>query len=272
MQLDAAKCCCRPQCQPQTIAHLCQRCGISVLFYDESYETLAGQAAEKYRAIAGSEDAILRTVPTSSKIRGLRTLEIISSTTITPPARKPYWPVSKGDIDVLRHSSGTSGNPKPIQQTHHQAIGVLPCLSNGRRSASFTTTPLYHGGMADVMRAWTSDALIWIFPGKDVPITPANIIKSIEVAQKAVKDQQYRGFPQIKYFSSVPYVLQMLAGDAQGLGILKAMDIVGVGGAALPSFVGNDLVAKGVNLISRFGSAECGCRSDRITSWPLLTL
>ncbi len=36
------------------------------------------------------------------------------------------------------------------------------------------------------------------------------------------------------------------------------MDLVGVGGAALPSAVGNELVRKGVNLVSRFGSSECG--------------
>jgi thioester reductase-like protein len=36
------------------------------------------------------------------------------------------------------------------------------------------------------------------------------------------------------------------------------MDIVGVGGAALPAEVGDRLVSQGVSLISRFGSAECG--------------
>ena len=38
----------------------------------------------------------------------------------------------------------------------------------------------------------------------------------------------------------------------------QSMAIVGVGGAALPSEVGNVLVEQGVHLISRFGSAECG--------------
>ncbi|KAM0281854.1 hypothetical protein ACHAQH_003343, partial [Verticillium albo-atrum] len=36
------------------------------------------------------------------------------------------------------------------------------------------------------------------------------------------------------------------------------MDLVGVGGAALASAVGDGLVENGVNLLSRFGSAECG--------------
>lgn len=50
----------------------------------------------------------------------------------------------------------------------------------------------------------------------------------------------------------------MTAGTEEGLKLLQGMDIVGVGGAALPFEVGNMLVEKGVNLISRFGSAECG--------------
>jgi len=50
----------------------------------------------------------------------------------------------------------------------------------------------------------------------------------------------------------------MLAADTDGVFWLQKMDIVGVGGAALPESVGNSLSSMGVNLISRFGSAECG--------------
>lgn len=49
-----------------------------------------------------------------------------------------------------------------------------------------------------------------------------------------------------------------MATHEEGLSHLQGMDIVGVGGAALPSEVGNMLVEQEVNLISRFGSAECG--------------
>jgi hypothetical protein len=62
----------------------------------------------------------------------------------------------------------------------------------------------------------------------------------------------------VKYFSSVPYILQMMEADEKGLEFLQGMEIVGVGGAALPAEVGDRLVKNKVNLISRFGSAECG--------------
>ena len=50
----------------------------------------------------------------------------------------------------------------------------------------------------------------------------------------------------------------MMAAEEEGLKVLKETDIVGVGGAALPQNVGDDLVEQGVNIVSRFGSAECG--------------
>lgn len=163
-------------------------------------------------------------------------------------------PAQESETAYWHHTSGTSsGLPKPIAQSHRAAVGVLPCL-DGRGSATFTTTPLYHGGIADCFRAWTSDAPIWLFPG-NVPITSSNIIRSLICADEC---HMTCVDSPVKYFSSVPYVLQMLAPVPDGLDALRSFDIVGVGGAALPPSVGDDLVRTGVNLISRFGSAECG--------------
>ena len=170
-----------------------------------------------------------------------------------PDAPLAIRPVSESDVAYLHHTSGTStGLPKPIPQSHRAAAGVLPMLDSGYETATFTTTPLYHGGVADCFRAWTSGAMIWLFPGADVPITPFNILKSLECASRSV------GTPRVQYFSSVPYVLQVLAAEDEGLKILRQMELVGVGGAALSRDIGDDLVQKGVNLVSRFGSAECG--------------
>lgn len=170
------------------------------------------------------------------------------------------WPVQDTDVAYLHHTSGTStGLPKSIPQTHRAAVGVLPNLSNGKDTATFTTTPLYHGGVADCFRAWASCAMIWLFPGRDVPITASNVIKSLDSAWLAKHDPNHNvPIPPIRYFSSVPYVLQMLAEEPDGFKILKEQLLIGVGGAALPQSVGDYLSKKGVNLVSRFGSAECG--------------
>ncbi len=173
-----------------------------------------------------------------------------------PGAPCPEWPVSENDVAYLHHTSGTStGVPKPIPQTHRAAAGVLPTLDSDFDKATFTTTPLYHGGVADCFRAWTSGAMIWLFPGADVPITASNVLKSLECTRRSTETHQT---PEVKYFTSVPYVLQMLAAEDGGLHSLRQMELVGVGGAALSQHAGDDLVQKGVKLVSRFGSAECG--------------
>jgi len=236
-----------PQCSPSAIAHLCKSCEASVLFYDDVYEDLA----EKASSAASAVEARLQPQPLPF-VGGPSVFEVIKQ---SPKDELGPPDIQQTDVAYLHHTSGTStGTPKPIPQSHRAGAGVLPRL-DGSQHATFTTTPLYHGGIADLFRAWTSNALIWLFPGKEVPITAANVVKCLDVAVKSTKDT---ATPQVKYFSSVPYVLQMIAADQQGLKHLQYMDIVGVGGAALPPEAGNDLVQKGVNLVSRFGSAECG--------------
>lgn len=88
-----------------------------------------------------------------------------------------------------------------------------------------------------------------------MPITASNILKSLDCTRSA---EALNGTPAVHYFSSVPYVLQMLATEPDGLELLRQMTLVGVGGAALPPSVGDHLVHQDVNLLSRFGSAECG--------------
>ncbi|KAK7890423.1 hypothetical protein LTR67_008309 [Exophiala xenobiotica] len=236
-----------PQCSPSAVAHLCRSCDVRFLLYDEICENLAEKASEEASKGSGTPLETLL-LPFS----GEDIFDVINRP--LPKATTRTVAVKQIDIAYLHHTSGTStGIPKPIPQSHRAAVGVLPAL-DGRRHASFTTTPLYHGGIADLFRAWTSNALIWLFPGQHLPITAANVCKCLEVASSCAS----KGSPEVKYFSSVPYILQMMADDKAGLKHLQRMDIVGVGGAALPEEVGDRLVRDKVNLISRFGSAECG--------------
>ncbi|KAF1845630.1 uncharacterized protein K460DRAFT_111842 [Cucurbitaria berberidis CBS 394.84] len=238
-----------PQCQAAAIVHLCTSCNVSILLHDVAHADRAQQtqqSAEEQKVTAFKTQLL----PLSE---GEDIFQVIKES-VELHAESPQ--IDETAIAYLHHTSGTSsGLPKPIPQSHRAAIGVLPQLPKIPGIASFTTTPLYHGGIADLFRCWTSSSLIWLFPGKDIPITAQNICKCLNVAKS------YSGtdvLPQVKYFSSVPYVLQMMEADESGLQALQQMEIVGVGGAALPTDIGNRLVNKGVNLISRFGSAECG--------------
>ncbi|KAI9700250.1 MAG: hypothetical protein M1836_002264 [Candelina mexicana] len=242
-----------PQCQPPAIAQLCKTCNVSCLLYDAMYEPLTRKAVNISKDGGGVG---FNAVPLPELWACHDRLELLRNRTDHVFEFSPYWPISENDVAYLHHTSGTStGLPKPIPQTHRAAVGLLPCLDNGSDKATLTTTPLYHGGIADLFRAWTSGAMVWMFPGKNVPITARNILKSLECATRSIQKAQT---PEVKYFSSVPYILNMMATDTDGLKILAGMDIVGVGGAALTATVGDDLVKAGVNLVSRFGSAECG--------------
>jgi len=220
---------------------------VSFLLYDEVYEEQA----------LSSIDLMTDTTPSFSghSIPSLLGADVLDVLKQIPQSQVHAPAVDTNAVAYLHHTSGTSsGLPKPIPQPHRAAVCVLPHLppkDSEPAKATFTTTPLYHGGIADLFRAWTSDAPIYLFPGKEVPITATNIIRCLDAAAQSED-------PPVKYFSSVPYVLQMLEADSRGLQYLQRMDIVGVGGAALPPEVGDRMVKKGVNLVSRFGSAECG--------------
>jgi hypothetical protein len=52
------------------------------------------------------------------------------------------------DVAYIHHISGTSSDlSKPIPQTHHAAVSVLPCL-DGHDFATFTATTLYPDGIS----------------------------------------------------------------------------------------------------------------------------
>lgn len=237
-----------PQCSPSAISHLCNTCSVSVLLYDEHHKVLASKGCSEAQQQQAPNLKAFR-LPFSSDADVFSMVATVDETSIL--ASNP----ADTEVAYLHHTSGTStGLPKPIPQTHHGGLGVLPRL-DGTRHATFTTTPLYHGGVADLFRAWTSNALVWLFPGSDLPITASNIIKCLDVADESSQSQHC---PPVRYFSSVPYVIQMMVAEERGLSHLRSMDVVGVGGAALPSEVGDNLVHKGIKLVSRFGSAECG--------------
>ena len=237
-----------PQCSPSATSHLCSECKVSVLLYDEQHEDLVSKSCSEPQHQEAPKLRAFR-LPFPSDTDVFSTVGVVNEAPVL--TSHP----TNTEVAYLHHTSGTStGQPKPIPQTHHGGLGVLPRL-DGRGHATFTTTPLYHGGVADLFRAWTSNALLWLFPGKDMPITALNVIRCLDVADELSQTQLS---PPVGYFSSVPYVLQMMAAEELGLSWLRKMHLVGVGGAALPGEVGDDLVRKAVKLVSRFGSAECG--------------
>lgn len=197
-------------------------------------------------------------------------------------------------VSHVFHSSGTSGLPKPIPNTHARSVEVLPrrllpsyqSTTTGKgselsgppsESAAFTTTPLFHGGVSDLLRAWMARSMIYFYPTSDVPITMKNVVAAVKACQdppshlptltNLTKDQMYEREKRFKTtaFLSVPYILSTLVEDlgGDGMKMLRKMDYVSTGGAPLDTSIGNAMVERGVRLVSRLGSSECGCKSSQ---------
>lgn len=148
----------------------------------------------------------------------------------------------------IHHTSGTSsGVPTAIPHSHAAATSRLPQLPP---ASAFSTTPLYHGGTADLLRSLMASGMLWLYP-PSAPFTSQNILKALEAAEAAALP------PTL--FTAVPYVLELCAADEAAVQHLAAMEMVGVGGAPLRAVIGTELVRRGVKLVSRFGSSECGC-------------
>ncbi|RMZ90046.1 hypothetical protein DV736_g2713, partial [Chaetothyriales sp. CBS 134916] len=242
-----------PRWTASVTAKLCQVSNVSIILADDQYEDLVTEVLKEARRLGFSPEA-LSIMPKSDH----DLLDFIQG------AEEPVIGVLKSnvqmdDVAYLHATSGTStGIPKLVPQTHRRTLGVLPRL-DGSGEATFTTTPLYHGGVADVLRSWTSNALIWLFPAKDILVTALSVATCLNTAATACRSRQYDApIPPVKYLASGPDVLLLMAHDASAVKHLKDMDIVGVGGSAVPAEVGDRLVKDGVNLILRFASVECG--------------
>jgi acyl-CoA synthetase (AMP-forming)/AMP-acid ligase II len=276
-----------PQCSSSAVSHLASSSASSYLIYHPKYADLA-------RSVH----------PLSSYIPlvELPPLPALSISSPLPAAAEISLP-HPHSISHIFHTSGTSGNPKPIPHTHYQSVTSLPrralpsYLSHYASgagmapggAAAFTTTPLFHGGISDLLRAWMARSMIYFYPTSDTAITVANVVKAVEQCNgplppppllpkvgmgEMTEDQLAERTTRFTViaFLSVPYILTILAEEENGPGIelLKGMELVSTGGAPLDTDVGNKMVKSGVRLVSRLGSSECGCESRYITPDRLL--
>lgn len=136
------------------------------------------------------------------------------------------------------HSSGSTGLPKPIYQTHAAALRNYS-QSFGLRS--FITLPLFHAhGLSSVFRAIYSGKQIHMYNASK-PLTKDLLVNTM-------------GRFDFEIFYAVPYVLKLLADDEEGIDLLSRMKIVMFGGSSCPKSIGDELVSKGVNLVSHYGT------------------
>ncbi|KAL2415810.1 Non-canonical non-ribosomal peptide synthetase ascB [Exophiala dermatitidis] len=140
------------------------------------------------------------------------------------------------------HSSGSTGPPKPIYQTHYSALRNYEQNMNMK---GFITLPLFHAhGLSSVFRAITSIKKIYMY-NASLPLTRQNLLKILHQHQ-------------FEIFYGVPYALKLLSETQEGIDALAAMKVVMFGGSACPDALGNLLTEGGVNLVSHYGTTETG--------------
>lgn len=244
-----------PQCSPSAIAHLVSSSDSRILFVHERYSKLA-EAASKEPSLDCVKIPTLKAIQEHVK-------EFSTDAT--------FLTVASSDVSHVFHTSGTSGVPKLIPQTHLQSVSVLPRRSfpseRDTLVSSFTTTPLFHGGISDLLRGWMARSLVWLYPSSTSAITAASVVTSLHACDPTlggrIEGQELRLAPElappITAFLSVPYILTLLAADDAATKLLSAMELVSTGGAPLETAIGDDMVSRGVRLVSRLGSSECGC-------------
>ncbi|KAF1995036.1 acetyl-CoA synthetase-like protein [Amniculicola lignicola CBS 123094] len=239
-----------PRSLPTAITHLLKSSSSFLIIHDAEHEhtvTVARNIATELLQTS------LFKIPWSS-LSALIEDPLPLSLPSTTAFRRP----SMADLAFYFHSSGTTGVPKLIPQTHNGAVGVLPLLQSppalGPRIATFTATPLYSGGIADLLRAWSAASPLWIFPEHRAPIIGSTILSVVTQIDNLSGGRSWR----LGYLSCVPFVLENLVETPRLKERLVTMDAVGVGGAALPKALGDRLVRDSLRLVSRFGSSECG--------------
>lgn len=146
------------------------------------------------------------------------------------------------NVAWIIHSSGSTGLPKPIYQTHKAA---LRNYENSLNMRGFVTLPLFHAfGLSNVFRAITAVKKIYMY-NASLPMTSRNLLKILT-------DHQF------EIFLAVPYALKLLSETQVGIDALAALKVVMFGGSACPDALGDLLTEGGVNIISHFGTTETG--------------
>ncbi|OJD30201.1 male sterility protein [Diplodia corticola] len=145
-------------------------------------------------------------------------------------------------VAFIVHSSGSTGLPKPIFQTHRA------CLSNyalGSGMRAFVTLPLFHNhGLATTFRGIVSGKRTVLF-NASLPLTNANLVEAM-------------GAADAESFHCVPYALKVLAETDEGVEQLRRCRLVLFGGSSCPDELGDELVRRGVYVVGHYGATEMG--------------
>ncbi|CAG8895324.1 unnamed protein product [Penicillium egyptiacum] len=159
------------------------------------------------------------------------------------PAANLHGPTESNNITWVIHSSGSTGHPKPIYQTHS---GALKNYANNFGLKGFITLPLFHAhGISCLFRAIHSEKLIYMY-NSSLPLTAPILLSTLKKYQ------------EIQVLYGVPYALKLLLEIEEGPQQMARLELVMFGGSSCPKSIGDALVQNGVRLVSHYGTTETG--------------
>lgn len=159
------------------------------------------------------------------------------------PSAELHGPSENKHITWVIHSSGSTGHPKPIYQTHS---GALRNYANNFGLKGFITLPLFHAhGISCLFRALHSQKLIYMY-NASLPLTATSLLATL------------KEHPDIQVLYAVPYALKLLSESDESLQSMAPLELVMFGGSSCPKPIGDTLVQNGVRLVSHYGTTETG--------------
>ncbi|KAF8536483.1 hypothetical protein BDD12DRAFT_912113 [Trichophaea hybrida] len=205
-----------------------------------SYPSDARLAVPAYlHLLEKTECSVVLVQPGYQKImeqtRGLKhgTLDILPMvhasyiTTSQPEYSEPLQlgidPVKETDkIGWIIHSSGSTGFPKPVGQTHRSSLTAAMAMNDTFRE--FVTLPLFHSySLSTLINSLIVGRKV-SFYNRDLSVTGPNVLKAIEVTASEV-------------LFTVPYVVKLLAETEGAIAKLRELRAIVFGGASCPESI-----------------------------------
>lgn len=157
-------------------------------------------------------------------------------------------PEYKDDADTpffVIHSGGTTGLPKPVVRHVSHDLKRMARRIADTVPDLLATLPVFHSfGFAHFIAIlWGRFKLSLLNASR--PMTASIILKALEITRS-------------KALATVPHLLKFINEFSGGAERLAQLQRVAVAGAATPEVLGQELVEKGVNIISPYGQTESG--------------
>ncbi|TFK46704.1 putative aminoadipate reductase [Heliocybe sulcata] len=171
------------------------------------------------------------------------------------------WNPEFDDVTLYLHSSGSTGFPKPIAQTHRTVLHwcSFPCTTDARyhpremvwgamMAPTFHTFGLYMQMYTNFVTGYSTAIFPPKYPGPPVMPTPENTLEALKKsgANTAI---------------AVPSFFEAWAHSPDAIEFLAKMEICTFAGGPLSTKAGDALVARGVKLNTTYGGTEFGAPS-----------